>query len=49
MDLLRELNARALRLQQRDSAQANASHRVNVGLYLFTQDDAAPDEEEPKS
>ena len=35
-ELLRELNARALELQQRDLGQPGASNRINVGVYLFT-------------
>jgi hypothetical protein len=42
LELLRELNARALHLQQRDSGLAGASHRVNVGLYTFSVDEEAP-------
>ena len=50
MEILRELNSRALRLQQRDSGKDEASHRLNVGLYLFTQDDSIPEKkEEPKA
>lgn len=48
-ELLRELNARALRLQQRDAKKADASHRANVGLYVFAEDRAGSDTEESES
>jgi hypothetical protein len=38
MDVLQELNARALRLQERDSGRPGASNRFNFGLYLFSED-----------
>jgi hypothetical protein len=38
MEVLQELNARALRLQQQDSGQPGASQRFNFGLYLFRED-----------
>lgn len=38
-DLLRELNAHALRLQQRDAGKADASHRFNTGVYVFAEDE----------
>lgn len=47
MEVLQELNARALRLQQRDSGQQGASHRINVGVYLFAEDEDAGAREEP--
>jgi len=40
MQVLQELNARALQFQQRDSGTAGASHRVNFGVYLFHEDEA---------
>jgi hypothetical protein len=40
MDVLQELNAHALRLQQRDSGRPGASNRFNFGLYLFSEDQA---------
>ncbi|MDX2169072.1 MAG: DUF6502 family protein [Deltaproteobacteria bacterium] len=52
MEVLQELNARALALQQRDTGQAEARLRFNFGLYLFNeappiepgdQDEDAPD------
>ena len=46
MDVLHELNTRALQLQQRDSGQPQASHRFNFGLYLFSADEPAECEEE---
>lgn len=42
MELLQELNARASGLQRRDSGMPGASHRVNVGVYLYTEDEAPP-------
>jgi hypothetical protein len=41
MQVLQELNARALQFQQRDSGTAGASHRINFGVYLFREDEAA--------
>jgi hypothetical protein len=49
MEVLQELNARALRLQQRDAGQPDASHRFNLGLYVFTEDQAVPAAEEPEA
>jgi hypothetical protein len=46
MEVLQELNARALGLQQRDSGQTGASNRFNFGTYVFSEDEAtAPTEE----
>jgi hypothetical protein len=45
MEVLRELNARALKLQKKDAHHPQAAHRVNVGLYLFTEE-RKPDENE---
>jgi hypothetical protein len=45
MEVLQELNARALQLQQRDSGQPDASHRVNFGVYLFAEDESPAPEE----
>lgn len=42
MQVLKELNARALRCQQRDSGTPGASQRMNFGVYLFSEDEAAP-------
>jgi len=46
MEILQELNARGLRLQQRDAGQTGATQRFNFGLYLFIEDQSA-DTEEP--
>ena len=40
MQVLQELNARALQLQQRDSGTPGASQRINFGVYLFGEDEA---------
>jgi hypothetical protein len=37
MEVLQELNARALALQQRDAGQPGAAQRFNFGLYLFSE------------
>lgn len=37
MDVLQELNARALALQQRDAGRPDATRRFNFGLYLFNE------------
>jgi len=42
--VLQELNARALQLQQRDSGTPQASQRINFGVYLFGEDEAAGSE-----
>ena len=47
MEVLQELNARALQLQQRDSGQPGASQRFNFGLYEFIEDQAADPPAEP--
>jgi len=47
MEVLQELNARALQMQQRDSGQPGASQRFNFGLYLFVEDQAADKPAEP--
>ena len=44
MEVLQELNARALHLQQRDAGAAEASLRFNLGIYLFNEDQAPADE-----
>jgi hypothetical protein len=46
MQLLEGINARALQLQQRDSGQPGASRRINVGLYVFEEDQSATRDEE---
>ncbi len=47
MEVLQELNARALQLQQRDSGQPGASQRFNFGLYEFIEEQAAESVAEP--
>lgn len=47
MELLQELNARALGFQQRDSGRPDASNRFNLGLYLFAEDESAKGDDEP--
>jgi hypothetical protein len=47
MEVLQELNARALQLQQRDAGQPGASQRFNFGLYIFTEDQATAPQTEP--
>jgi hypothetical protein len=42
MEALQEINARALHLQQAQSGQPEASHRFNFGIYVFSEDQAAP-------
>jgi len=44
MEVLQELNARALQLQQRDAGAAEASLRFNLGIYLFNEDQGPADE-----
>jgi hypothetical protein len=48
MEVLQELNAEALRLQQRDSGQPGASLRFNFGVYSFSEDLAAEQPDEPE-
>ncbi|MBX3026838.1 hypothetical protein KF840_18170 [bacterium] len=50
MEVLQELNARALELQQRDGHGPTASWRFNLGVYLFREDQTPTDEssDEPK-
>jgi len=45
MQALREVNARAMALQRRDSGKAEATRRVTFGAYFYTQDESH--EEEP--
>ena len=48
MEVLQEIKARALQLQQRDARDPGASWRFNLGIYLFTEDQAPaaePDDE----
>src|SRR5262249_30336353 len=46
-ELLRGLNTRAAELQARDAGGADASQRINVGVYLF-HDEPADEPEETK-
>jgi hypothetical protein len=39
-ELLHELNSRALDLQQRDSGMPGATHRMNFGLYFYSEDES---------
>ncbi|HVM97049.1 MAG TPA: DUF6502 family protein [Candidatus Acidoferrales bacterium] len=45
MDVLKELNARAMTLQQLDSGKSDASHRMNFGLYFFRENESSSDED----
>jgi hypothetical protein len=47
MEVLQELNARALRLQQQSAEQADASNRFNFGLYLFSEPRAPQADDDP--
>jgi hypothetical protein len=47
MQVLQEINARALRFQQQDSGTPGASHRINFGVYLFSEDESVRGTEEP--
>src|SRR5262249_25350939 len=48
MEVLQELNARALQFQQQDSGTPDASLGFNFGIYLFTEEEpggtVAPDD-----
>jgi hypothetical protein len=46
MQVLQEINARALQLQQQDSGLTDASRRINFGLYLFAEDESVEPAEE---
>ena len=49
MEVLQELNARALQLQQQEAGQADATQRMNFGVYFFSEDapsGAATDDDE---
>ncbi len=48
MQVLQELNARALQFQQRDSGTPGASRRINFGVYLFSEDEAGGSAQEPE-
>ncbi len=45
MEVLQELNKRALAMQRRDSGQPGASKRINFGVYLFSADETEQDDE----
>ena len=47
MEVLHELNGRALQLQQRDSGKPGASQRFNFGLYEYIEDQTAETPAEP--
>lgn len=49
MEVLQELNARALQLQQRDAHGPTASWRFNLGVYLFSEDQTTPTEPDDAS
>jgi hypothetical protein len=40
LELLRELNARALRLQQREAGRPDATRRWTTGVYVFSEDES---------
>jgi hypothetical protein len=46
MQVLQELNARALQLQQRDSGEPDARHRMSFGVYFFRERQPAEDSED---
>lgn len=48
VELLRDLNAQALRLQERDAGRAGATRRWNAGVYVYDEDEPAaePDQSE---
>lgn len=51
MQLLREVNSRAAEMQKHDSPRPQTKHRINFGLYFFSEEspsakpDAEPDDE----
>jgi hypothetical protein len=45
LEILQELNARALRLQQQGAGLPDASNRFNFGLYLFSERQAPQDDD----
>ena len=48
MRALQKINERALQLKQRDMEDANATHRMNFGVYFYrTQKQTAADEPDP--
>lgn len=44
MEVLQELNARALELQRRDAGRADATRRFALGIYVFNENQVANDE-----
>jgi hypothetical protein len=46
MQVLQEINARALELQQRDSERKDATQRMNFGVYCFDEEEAGREEDE---
>lgn len=44
METLQELNSRALELQRRDASAADATLRMNFGVYFFTEPEADGDD-----
>lgn len=45
-ELLHELNARALELQQRQSGKPGATQRMNFGVYFFSEDESGKQRED---
>jgi hypothetical protein len=48
MEILQELNARALRLQQQSAGRPEATNRFNFGLYLFSERQTPQDDDDPE-
>lgn len=46
-ELLHEINTRALEMQQRDSGKAEAAHRMNFGVYFFSEEESAGETIDP--
>ncbi|MBI3784894.1 MAG: hypothetical protein HY270_15995 [Deltaproteobacteria bacterium] len=44
MEVLKELNARAMKLQERDSGRPGASQRMTFGVYFFCEDEGSSEE-----
>ena len=47
MEVLRELNTLARKLQRKDSGTTGATRRMNFGVYFFSEDDSASTDEDP--
>jgi hypothetical protein len=47
LEVLQELNARGLAMQQQSAGRLEASNRFNFGLYLFSEDQAPAGDDEP--